>query len=144
MRAEDPAFRNYTLDDVLADVILEWRMDANFKRKTKPKSRDMQCADSVSDFADRCARIVRIKGNDIMETYVKTDLQAPHVHIARFPGMDIEFRFKDDNYVSRAYIGKRMFVYRDGKPCANLPDIAQVKAALAEDANNLKTAISFV
>jgi hypothetical protein len=143
VRANDREFRNYTLDDVLADVIEEWRMDANFKRKNKPKSRNLQCADTVEDLSSE--RIARICGNEKTQEYMKKDIQTSPVRITRFPNMDIEFFYHDESSESGVYIGKRVFVYRDGKPCTDLPDmVAQIKTALAEDASKIDTPIGFV
>jgi len=130
---EDSEFRDYDRNDVIDDCLETWGLE-NFTRTRPIKSENAQCADTLEDMMFHVQRIVAVNCD---ESFRECSRDAKHpdpsISVTAFPDMEIEYHPPDDNSDTGAmvFIGKRAFVYRDGKPCHPLPDVvAQVGTRL--------------
>jgi len=127
---EDGSFSKYNIQDVIDDCLENWDLE-NFKRTKKSKSKDAQCADDLEDMAFDLLNVVVVGYSPDRNER----LPEPSIPVTVFPNLDVEIVRGEEDYTVQ--IGKRAFVYRDGKAC-QLPDVmAQVGTQLDAVARKL-------
>jgi len=141
VRDDDPDFAEYEIQDIIDDCLEEWYLE-NFKRTTPSKAKESQCACFMSDIMFHLLRVATVNCEDYFKMCsIGTMHPDPSIPVTIFPGLDIEYVSSEAAYTDdkdMIYIGKRVFVYRDGKPCTDLPDIiSQVDTELNELAASL-------
>jgi len=130
---DDPDFSDFVIEDIIDNCIDNW---LNFKKTNKAV--ESSCVCFLGDVLFNLQRIVTVNCEHDFEQYLKEYVHSdPSIPITIFPGLDIEYISQPPLYnqdkKDMVYIGKRAFVYKDGKLCNNLPDIMkQVGSQLDE------------